>query len=161
MAATVEPSGSPTTTVSSCWGCATCRQLYYSENPQKEDKVGSCPGGGVHKLGCGEFKLVDTGSGESGFKFCKGCGCVYLASSATAGTCAGGGSHSPGGAGPFTLSKAARDPNISYGYPWQKCKKCAGIFLSSSGANGTCAKGGNHEAAASEVYSCTKKADAN
>ena len=158
MAATVIPNGS-TKMLSGCWGCANCRQLIYCDDFNDDDHIGSCPAGNKHNAGCGEFKLVDTGAGESGYKFCKTCAGFYLASSATAGACAGGASHTPDAGLAFTLNTETRDDTTIYSYPWQRCKKCNCIFLSNSGGNGTCGKGGKHEAASNDVYTCTKKAD--
>src|SRR5438876_854600 len=115
MAATVVPSSGKT--IKDCWGCSKCRQLFYCSDFTKEERIGLCPGGDRHKAGCGEFRVIDDGTGEAGWRFCTQCTSLYLASSATAGVCVGNGSHKPDTT-EFTLKKEARDTNVSYLYPW-------------------------------------------
>ena len=79
MAATVISDGTVLKTVRYCWCCSKCAGLFYCDTYDK-DKRGSCAGGTVHELWLGELKVRDTGTGDSGFRFCRSCACVYLAS---------------------------------------------------------------------------------
>lgn len=131
------------------WGCKKCQQFYYHSELQKE--IGLCPGGGRHKQGTEELKVVDYGKGESDYRICKQCATVHQTGSNTAGMCAGG-AHHPHDL-PVRVEKATPDRNGSYLFPMCRCKKCACLFQTSTGSGGLCAKGGAHEGA-SGVFKC-------
>src|SRR4051794_20807866 len=122
MGATVVSNGK---LVKNCYECDNCQCVYYCNDTSNEEKIGLCSKSERHKQYTAEMKIEDTGSGESGWRFCTRCACVYLNSSATAGTCVGNTSHTPADV-ELTLAKSAADEAPKSG--WQRCKKCACLF---------------------------------
>jgi hypothetical protein len=147
MAATVV--GDNGKLVRNCYECSKCNGLYYCADPAKKDTIGSCAGGDRHGQGTTERKILDYGKGEGGWRFCKFCACVYFNSSATAGTCVGGGAHAPLDL-ELTIEKSTPDQAPSAG--WGKCGKCACLFDRNAAGNGSCPKNAKHEAANTAVY---------
>lgn len=147
MGATVVDDGSKL--VKNCYECSKCNGLYYCADQSKKETIGACAGGDRHKQGTTERKILDMGKGEAGWRFCKYCACVYFNSSATAGTCVGGGSHNPADL-ELTIEKSTPDKTPTDG--WGKCGKCACLFDRSSVGNGSCPKNAKHEAANGAVY---------
>jgi len=146
MAATVESNGK---LVRNCYRCTKCRELFYcTDFDYDKAKTACCPGTNTHVQGTAELMVNDTGSGEKGWKFCKYCAALYYASSATAGTCVGGGSHVAVEV-EFTLTKVSSGSDSSNS--WAKCGKCACLYQR-GGGTANCAKGASHEAASTDSY---------
>lgn len=93
--------------------CSKCQGLFYGGVGTSE--VGSCPGGGLHKVGQANYLVPFagvSGSTEAGWSWCASCYGLHKSSSSL-GKCPAGSTHQKTGSGAYVLVLDATQPDTS------------------------------------------------
>jgi hypothetical protein len=122
--------------------CRKCYQLYHAPSGATgcafdEEHDNSHSGNYTIKF------ESDGGPGQTGWRYCQFCNCMWFAGNGRLGHCWVGGEHSFSGSGRYLLTKKE---NHEGGQPnWFWCHKCEVLhFPDSNGVTGACPKEGHH-----------------
>lgn len=100
--------------------------------------------------GSGDYVLPTSGSGQSGWRWCKKCQSLFFAGNSTQGVCPAGGPHDHTGSGHYVV------PDSGTGQSgWRWCNKCQVLFFladTDADSAGVCPAGGPHNHVGSGSY---------
>ena len=136
--------------------CDKCHGLFF------DDGAGSsCPGGGDHHIGGGNYSLFFSSvklGGQPGWKFCNKCKILFFSGGSN--SCPVGSHHDASTSGDyqvFTSSPVPRLPVKGWQAGWKWCKKCSALFFSGTKGSVCPSDYKEHDASASGDYSMVTK----
>ena len=139
--------------------CSLCQGLWFNGHLDN----GVCPSAlGTHSwAGSGNYSLkftIDGGQGQDDWFWCGVCEGLFFdptPSTADVGRCPGsivtGGGHFIGGQS-YRLEWGPNNDGGALQGGWKYCWRCAGLWFSDNGTNGTCPAGGGHSESGSGNY---------
>jgi hypothetical protein len=132
--------------------CTKCLCLFFAGS--RDSNLGLCAAGGAHeKWDNGNpnsnFVLSTSGAGQSGWKWCNKCQCLFFGDPIHDPNACVAHTHNDIGSGDYFLETSGGGQS-----DWRYCSKCQGLFFAGTpGSNlGVCPAGGNHTDSGSADY---------